>query len=284
MLASYLENNDLDLVFMTSPSLSPQQTGTWQSRYVLALSLLAALALAGQWIVQSTLQNQKSDANVINLAGRQRMLSQKIVKAGLVLLNHPDINTCAHRSLELRQALSLWNQTHGGLQHGDRSLLLPGNNSIAVQKRFASLHAPFERLSEAVQRVLQQNSCAPNESFAVVPASPFPVALLESEEQFLDEMNGIVSQYQREADSRVHRLRLVEAIVFLLTLLVLCFEAAFVFRPAEKRLRQLLGYLAEQNQVLERALEEAHSSTRLKSEFLANMSHEIRTPMNGSWE
>jgi signal transduction histidine kinase/DNA-binding response OmpR family regulator len=37
----------------------------------------------------------------------------------------------------------------------------------------------------------------------------------------------------------------------------------------------------QQNQEIERLLNEARQSSRFKSEFLANMSHEIRTPMNG---
>lgn len=39
--------------------------------------------------------------------------------------------------------------------------------------------------------------------------------------------------------------------------------------------------LAEKNDTLNTALEEAREATKAKSEFLANMSHEIRTPMNG---
>ena len=39
--------------------------------------------------------------------------------------------------------------------------------------------------------------------------------------------------------------------------------------------------LADKNDTLNIALEEAREATRAKSEFLANMSHEIRTPMNG---
>jgi len=49
--------------------------------YVLALSAVACLSIAGQLLVQWCRDRQLSDSRVVNLAGRQRMLSQRVVKA-----------------------------------------------------------------------------------------------------------------------------------------------------------------------------------------------------------
>ena len=56
--------------------------GTW---YVLALSAIATVAIIGQVLIQNHLTNQRNDAHVVNIAGKQRMLSQKISKSLLKL-------------------------------------------------------------------------------------------------------------------------------------------------------------------------------------------------------
>ena len=49
----------------------------YQLRYVLGLSLIALLALGAFTANQIMLDNQRSDGTRINIAGRQRMLSQR---------------------------------------------------------------------------------------------------------------------------------------------------------------------------------------------------------------
>ena len=52
-------------------------------RYWIALAVVAILVLGNQALVQPYLMQLITDAPLINVAGRQRMLSQRLVKAAL---------------------------------------------------------------------------------------------------------------------------------------------------------------------------------------------------------
>src|SRR4051812_37438421 len=90
--------------------------------YVTAFSSIAAMAIVGQILIQSMLAQQKHDAYVVNIAGRQRMLSQKLSKSALALSSQSDPLSRDARRRELTEVVKLWERSHLGLQLGDEQL------------------------------------------------------------------------------------------------------------------------------------------------------------------
>lgn len=67
--------------------------------------------------------------------------------------------------------------------------------------------------------------------------------ILVNEKIFLAGMDKIVFQFDKEASDRVDFVRVIEVILFILALVVLTLEALFIFRPAEKQIRNTLDSL-----------------------------------------
>ena len=53
--------------------------------YIFALSTIAISVVISQVIIRNFLNDQQNDSTIINIAGRQRMLSQKLTKQVLLL-------------------------------------------------------------------------------------------------------------------------------------------------------------------------------------------------------
>lgn len=251
------------------------------TRYVLALSTVAVLAITGQVLVHMVLDQQSDDAHVINIAGRQRMLSQKLAKAALALSQTQNEAVQQSYRTELREALTLWQTSAEGLRYGDPILDLPGTNSPAVEQGYVAIEDAYQAMLRATETLLADttNTAARAEALAVLQAN---------EPRFLEGMDAIVFQYAAEAQARVTRVRHIEVLLLAVLLLVLFLEGLFIFRPTAQRIREAIATitttnatLAKTNRALEEARVEAVQAARAKSAFLATMSHEIRTPMNG---
>jgi signal transduction histidine kinase len=187
------------------------------ARYALALTIVAVLTIVGQVVVQIALHQTRSDAEVVNLAGRQRMLSQAIAKSALAWRQGD-----AGRIDDLRARCAAWTGAHHRLSRSSE----PGmgiHNSPDVAHRLAALDGHVAAIAAAVE---------------ALPGDPTAVDRIQAAEgPFLAGMEGIVVAYQGEAQARVAALERLELAICVLLLLILGLEVLFVFRPAVARLR-----------------------------------------------
>jgi len=231
--------------------------------YICALCSVALLAILGQVIIQVSIQQQTSDAFVINIAGRQRMLSQKIPKDALILETATDPTVRMVRTQELQQAVALWEQSQQGLQNGDAKLGLPATTSPTVKQLFSAVDPNYEAMLSAAKGLLAVLNQHPEANLQRPDISSYVDTILAQEGPFLTGMNQIVTQYQLEADGRVSSLRTTELILLGLTLTVLIVEGSFVFRPTAQKLQQtiteiiaLQRAITQQKQELESGIEQ----------------------------
>ncbi|HYG75526.1 MAG TPA: ATP-binding protein [Planctomycetota bacterium] len=259
-----------------------------QVRYIAALSAVALLVIIGQAVVQIELSDHSNDARTINIAGRQRMLSQKISKAALALATAPaDKAPQNERRDELRAALSTWKASHQALQSGIiQTEWEHRQNSAEVAVLFDAIQPHYESILNAASQIAEARAPSPDHSLLLD-------AILHNESAFLSGMDSIVQQYERESEARVNRLKRLEIILLALTLAVLTLEALFVFRPAVKKISQAIADLERRTDELKSEIErrirvelelekraaDLTASNRDLEAFAYAVSHDLQEPL-----
>ncbi|MEM8939923.1 MAG: type IV pili methyl-accepting chemotaxis transducer N-terminal domain-containing protein [Bacteroidota bacterium] len=203
--------------------------------YLIALGCIALAIIISQILIQTSISRQQDDARVINVAGRQRMLSQKITKVALKIKQGTGSYSANYQELE--EALYLWKKSHDGLLNGDPTLGLNGNNSPTIIQMFDSIDPNFKAIYKSALSIIKKESGK--------NISDYLDIILAHETDFLIGMNEIVFQYDREATEKVINLQNTELYLFFGSLLIIVLELFFVFRPLAKNIQTTVTELQE---------------------------------------
>jgi signal transduction histidine kinase/DNA-binding response OmpR family regulator len=262
----------------------PTRRITWL--YILALSLVALLTLTGQSLVQWSLSALQGDSTTVNIAGRQRMLSQRIPRIILALGSdgnekshavRPEKNVSHSDSMvdELERSLNVWRNNHLGLVHGSIDVGMARANSQPIQELFSKIDTHFKGLEGIASASIQRYRDANKE--LISPAERW--AMLEHSDGFLTSMDAIVAQYELESKQRVSRLKWMERGLLIATLFVLVCEGLFIFSPAIASLKRAFQRLTAISDQLELAKQSAEHANNAKTQFITQVNHELRTPL-----
>ena len=271
-------------------------TARWMTvRYALALTLIALGTLAGFVMTEGVIGQHERMLEVVNVSGRQRMLSQRtaLLVEQLKTATDPaartdlarqlavttDMFEAAHRRLSGRAGPEEGPPTGpppNDLFYGGADPLDPVvTGHIAALRRViaaASAGQPPDR-AEA-DRITSQ---------ALGP--------------LLDRLEEMVALYQEEGEEGFQTLHRLGLTALLITLLILAVEALAIFRPMTRQVRRQFTEILRMAETIERAnatLEQqvrertaelhaaksaAEQAHRAKSRFLAHASHDLQQPL-----
>ncbi|MFT5641405.1 MAG: two-component system sensor histidine kinase DegS [Cyclobacteriaceae bacterium] len=193
--------------------------------YLFALGGIAASILISQLLIQTSISRQQDDARVINVAGRQRMLSQKISKLALKIVYTTENQV--QNIKELQEALNLWKGSHEGLMLKDSAF--NHHNSAVIKKLFDDLSPHFNIIYERSEKLILQRRSEKDLATSLA-------AILANEKDFLRIMDHIVSQYEREANTKVNGLQKTELYLFIISIIIILAELMFIFRPMARNI------------------------------------------------
>ncbi len=227
--------------------------GHFNRRFRTALVGVAVLVLLDEVVIEPPLLRLMTDAPVINVAGRQRMLSQRIAKAALALDAARSEEDRRRHSAELDEVLRTWTTAHEQLRRRDRPPSLPGANSATVDEAFDALEPSFTRIREAAARLIRDETLAAPDPAAIHDDQRTILAL---EGSYLVQMDRIVGLFEREARARVDWLVWTKRILTALVLVGLGGIGQFILRPATRLIERQLASLREARDVLEHRVRE----------------------------
>ncbi len=233
--------------------------------YIIALSLIALSVLISQSLVRKFLDAQSTDSTVINIAGRQRMLSQKLTKEAYQLVNSTDAESRSILQDTLKATRQLWRDSHLALQRGSDSLDIPDKNSKKIATSYQTINPIFDSIYKAAE-VLVADTIDNEVSNVELQKALTNIEAYEG--QFLDLMDHIVNQYDQEAEAKIERLRSVELVLVIITLLLLLLEFIFIFWPTAKMVKKVMAELITAEKRSKKMALDADSLSEAKEKLL----------------
>ncbi|HEY9749136.1 MAG TPA: type IV pili methyl-accepting chemotaxis transducer N-terminal domain-containing protein, partial [Allocoleopsis sp.] len=183
------------------------------SNKLLHLEWLSVLSFGAGFDLDQLNTTREVNAAVVNVSGRQRMLSQRTALLALQLVCSQDEVEQAELRTVLHSAIALMEASHHGLLKGDEVMKLPGHLSPALEAMY--FEPPMNLDQQVRDYVYRVRAIATAPAPELTLANPHLQAVLSSAStRLLASLDAVVSQYQQESEAEQLALDLAHAELF----------------------------------------------------------------------
>jgi signal transduction histidine kinase len=249
--------------------------------YAISLSIIAIIAIFSQVYTRQILLKQADVSHVINIAGRQRTLCQRIMKCATIIYYSDDLALRKAKLNELIMTIAPFQKVHEGLIVGDRERNLPKMKNQEVLDLFNDIQPYYNNIVNETHNIIDMKMGDRNAELKTSLD-----ILLENEEYFLAGMDDIVYAIDSDAKDGLLLIKDIEYYSMLIMLLTLALVAIFIFIPSVNKAKKFIADLFKEKQELEEVIEdkeEANKSLRRTLEQqneMVNMTiHDLKNPV-----
>lgn len=199
--------------------------------YIFFITIIIAVLVAIQFIIQYKLDNTSEDAELINIAGRQRMYSQRISKQVYNLsqsiystkkVNPADIDT-------VKNIVKLFKESHYVLVNGDVSLGFIYNRSKKIKTELDDIEPQLLNICRAAELFFVPNPDSLTAKTAID-------IIKQNDLVFLYKMETIVDDFEAEAIEKHDEVKIVVWGLMLIAIVATVLSFVFIFLPTIRRL------------------------------------------------
>jgi len=231
--------------------------------------VLSVLAFTSELNVTQIAIAREISAAVVNVSGRQRMLSQRTALFSLRLVCSQDkVERSELRSQSL-VAIDLMEKSHNGLIDGDPEMKLPGNPSTVVKAMY--FEPPLHLDGQFRKFIAQVRALAQVEASDLTQDHPHLLYILDAANGgLLDALDAIVSQYQKESEAEQLELDIYQIQLYKQS----CAATAAAQAQAQELEKALYDLQEERTKLIH--------TERISSlgQLVAGVAHEINNPIN----
>jgi diguanylate cyclase (GGDEF)-like protein/PAS domain S-box-containing protein len=223
-------------------------------RYIIGLLMIALLVTASYVTMQRIVSEQGDFARIINLAGHQSGLSNRIAYFAGLMATTEDPTDFNMARAQVGRTVHKMERVHKVLREGDPDQGVPRVENDTLRLIYDD---PMVGLDTALQRYLERARAVYDKPMDELSTDSIAYIFLTTYGPHVLEpmFDAVVDEYERISSESIDRIQGLELAIWLSALATLLLEAFLIFRPLERRITRTMDQLQDERGFLQHVID-----------------------------